>query len=525
MDSNKNQQDQSGVISFLSRAESYAPAPDTVERIDTHCAIIFLAGQKAWKIKRAVRLPYLDFSTLEKRRAVCEREVEINRTTAPQIYLGIVPILRGKDGSLSFTGEGEPVEWAIEMTRFSQAGLLDRMAAEGRLPLSLMTPLTRHIAAYHDGAPVIRDGRAIGVLSNVVENIIAALETAQNRLGVRQVTDFARNLHHALADAKTLLDQRAKAGFVRRCHGDLHLRNIVLLDGAPTLFDAIEFDEDLATIDILYDLAFLLMDLWRRGNRAHANAVLNRYLWRGGAEANIAGLSLLPLFLSVRAGVRAMVTLDSLPHITGTAKENIWEEAEAYFTLACIFLAPDPPRMIAVGGLSGTGKSTLAATLAPFIGAAPGALHLRSDVERKLLYGIEPEKPLGAEAYGEDITTRVYDALNRKASLGLSAGHSVLADAVFSRTQQRGAVEKTAHDAGAAFDGLWLAAPEGEMINRVEARRGDASDANADIVRQQLDYDIGDLDWQTLDASGTADATCTAAAKLLGISKEDRATD
>ena len=507
----------------MSEPSSYTPRPDVVERIDTHGAIVFLAGDRALKIKRAVKLAYLDFSTLAKRRRACEREVEINRITAPGIYLRTVTITRRRDGTLEFGGGGEVVEWAVEMARFVQRNLLDRMAVEERLSVTLMTPLADHIAAYHDTAPADRSNDGVSGLKQVIGSISAALERAGNYLDAQAAAGFARDLEAAFKKSASLLSRRASAGYVRRCHGDLHLRNIVLLDGKPTLFDAIEFDEALATIDILYDLAFLLMDLWHRGEKRHANLVLNRYLWRNGCDANIDALAALPLFLSIRAGVRAMVTLDQLPYIDQAAANAAITELQQYFSLAVSFLASSAPRLIAVGGLSGTGKSTLAAGLAPVVGAAPGAFHIRSDVERKLLYDVSPEEPLGTDAYTRDVTERVYATLNEKAARALAAGHSVILDAVFAREEERAASQQVARAAGASFDGLWLRAAEAALVERVEQRRGDASDADATVVRKQLDYDIGNLDWQQIDSSGTPDEVKAAAGALLGIDIGDEA--
>lgn len=508
---------QDEVIAFLSEPSSYTPQPDAVERIDTHGAIVFLAGDRAFKIKRAVKLAYLDFSTLEQRRRVCEREVEINRMTAPQIYLRTVAITRRRCGELQIGGDGKVVEWAVEMARFDQQDLLDRMAVEGRLPVTLMTPLADHIAAYHDTVPADRGNDGVSGLGQVIGSITAALEKAGDYLDAQAVSDYARDLEAAFNNTAALLFRRAATGHVRRCHGDLHLRNIVLLDGKPTLFDAIEFDEALATVDVLYDLAFLLMDLWHRGEKRHANAVLNRYLWRGDAETNIDGLATLPLFLSIRAGVRVMVTLDQLPYIDREAAKAAIKELKEYFSLAVSFLVPPAPRLIAVGGLSGTGKSTLAAALAPFVGASPGAFHVRSDVERKLLFGVSPERRLDADAYTTEVTDRVYATLNEKAAQALAAGHAVILDAVFAREEQRTAAEQVAQAAGVSFAGLWLRAPDRALLERVAQREGDASDADTIVVHKQLEYEVGKIDWHQIDSDRTPEEVNAAAAARLNI--------
>ncbi len=514
----RNNTNQNEVIAFLGEPASHTPRPDAVDRIDTHGAIVFLAGDRAFKMKRAVKLAYLDFSTLEKRRLACEREVEINRLTAPQIYLRTVAITRRSDGVLQIGGKGEVVEWAVEMARFDQRDLLDRMAVEERLPVALMTPLADHIAAYHETAPVDRTSDGVTGLKGVVGSITAALYKAEGDLDKIAVDKYARALESEFAKVEGLLTLRAAKGHVRRCHGDLHLRNIVLLDGKPTLFDAIEFDEQIATIDVLYDLAFLLMDLWHRNEKRHASAVFNRYLWRGGVEENIEGLAALPLFLSIRAGVRAMVALDRLPVVSGAGVGVAVKEAGEYFDLAEAFLAPVPPRLIAVGGLSGTGKSTLAAALAPYIGRPPGAFHLRSDVERKLLFGVNPEEPLGDAAYTDHVTGRVYATLNDKAKLALSVGHSVVLDAVFARASQRDMAQQVGVNAGVPFDGLWLSASASELLQRVDKRGRDASDADTAVVKKQLERNLGELDWHTLDAGGPRETVVAAAGNALGVS-------
>lgn len=511
LDRDRNQDE---VIAFLSDPASYPERPAKVERVDTHGAIVFLAGSRVYKMKRAVRLPYFDFSTLEKRRAACEREMEINRLTAPQLYLGVVPVVR-QDSSLSLGGPGEAVEWTVEMARFDQDLLLDRMAEREAIPPGLMTPLADHIAEYHARAPIHREG-GVEALEAVVDQVASAVTRSTATLG-HEAQSFAERLRTRFAQGREQLQTREKEGHVRRCHGDLHLRNIVLLDGRPTLFDALEFDEALATIDVLYDLAFVLMDLWRRGCRRHANTLFNRYLWRAGAKADIAALSLMPLLLSLRAGVRTLVALDRMGQLPADARGAAQKKALSYFTLAQDFLSPPPPRLIAVGGLSGTGKSTLAAALAGLTGAVPGALHLRSDVERKLLLGRRPEEKLDAAAYTPEVTTEVYATLAEKARLALGAGHSVILDAVYAQTGERNAAEDVARTTQVPFDGLWLTAPERELVRRVEHRRGDASDANADVVRQQIGYETGEVTWRKLDASGSPAAVAGEARRMLKL--------
>ena len=509
---------QDAVFALMGERSSYDSRPDTVKRIDTHAAVIFLVGGFAYKIKRAVRLPYLDFSTLEKRFEVCQREVAINRITAPDIYLGVVPIVRSADGSLAIDGSGEPIEWAVKMRRFCQAGLFDRLASEDALPLEVMTPLAATIADLHGKSRIVRGSDAAQSMTRVVESITASLALAPPLLEASEVKQLTRAMQKELRIRSAMLYARALRGAVRRCHGDLHLRNIVLIEDQPVLFDAIEFDEAIATVDIFYDLAFLLMDLWHRGLNVHANALFNAYLRRVGLReplASLQGLVLLPLFLAARAGVRAMVTLDRLPFVNGADRQEAIGELGEFFTLANMFLNPPPPRLVAVGGLSGTGKSTLAAALAPNIGAAPGALVVRSDVERKRLAGAGETARLGSAHYSAAATGRVYRALGAMAMAALAAGHSVILDAVFAREDQRARAQDVADKVNVPFTGLWLEAPDRQLIERVQARRGDASDADAGVVRQQLGYETGRISWVRVNAGGDPDMVRKRAAAAL----------
>lgn len=509
--------EQAAVIAFLGEPSSYDPPPSSVQRIDTHAAIVFLAGEHAYKIKRAVKLPYLDFSTLEKRRRVCEREVELNRATAPDLYLGVVPIVRQEGGGLGLGGDGPPVEWAVKMLRFEQACLFDRLAHLGKLDLALMTPLADLIAGFHAGAPAVAGTDGEVVMSEVVSSTVAALGSAPDQIPQWALAPYARAILRALHGNSELLRQRSADGHVRRCHGDLHLKNLVLLNDKPTLFDAIEFDEAVATIDVLYDLAFLVMDLWHTGLKAHASAVLNRYLATSGDADNLRALSALPLFLACRAAVRAMVTLDSLPHLTPEARAGAGHDAANYFESAGAFLVPEAPRLIAIGGLSGTGKSTLGAALAPSVGAAPGAIHLRSDVERKTLFGVPATERLDPKAYSPAITERVYEAVRDKAGLVLEAGHSVIVDAVSLSPEHRRMFESVAREANVPFSGLWLSADAERLVQRVEARTGDASDADAAVVRKQLALPTGQISWQVVEADADPGTTLLAAARALDL--------
>lgn len=484
--------------------------------IETHAARVFLAGPHAIKVKKHVRLPYLDFTTFALRKATLARELELNQTAAPDIYLGLKRITRESDGSLAFDGSGETIEVALLMRRFAQEDLLIHAAAAGRIDQKLAKDIADVVFAAHEAAPVVTSGDGLARF----ESIIGDIETALGACSERQIradgAAFADLARTRLASVRPLLADRARSGFRRRCHGDLHLGNMVLWHGKPLPFDALEFDEELATIDILYDLAFLIMDLDHQNLRPRANDVLNRYLWRADTR-NLEGLAALAFFLALRAGIRAMVDLHRIAG-TGTASPDVLDDARHYLDQALQYLAPARPALVAVGGLSGSGKSTLAARVAPVSGISPGAIHLRSDLERKRLFNVGEMERLPDEAYAHDVTEKVYATLNEKAATVLAAGCTVIVDAVHSASRERAAVARIAKAARVPFAGLWLDAPERVLKERVTARTGDASDATADVVARQLDYDLGDISWHRLDASGDLDTLCEQARNLIAAS-------
>ncbi len=507
---------QAEIVAFLSDPGAYAGAAARVETITTHASRIFLAGERVYKLKRAVRYSYLDYSTPEQRHRACEAELTLNRRTAPDLYLAVQPILRRADGTLAFAGAGEAVDWVVVMRRFAQEALFSHLAEQGRLTLPLAMQTADRIAAFHAiAAPVPDQGGVAGTRAVVTINDENLRRALPRGLGPADIDRLRDATLAALARHAALLDRRRDSGKVKRCHGDLHLANICLLDGVPTLFDCIEFSDLIACIDVLYDLAFLLMDLRHRGLVAAAAQVFNRYLDRID-EAD--GLPLLPLFLSLRAAVRAHVTATAAhAQPAGDRRDGALDEARAYFDMADDLLRPSPPRLIAIGGLSGTGKSSVAAAIAGELGQAPGARVLRSDVLRKRQFGQAPEGRLPAEAYAPEVNARVYAALEHAARDALAAGYCVIIDAVAARPAERRAFAALAAASGVAFAGLWLEAPAEVLIARLQARQGDASDADAAVLRQQLAYDLGPMDWTRIDAGADAGAVVAQVQRVLGL--------
>ena len=493
---------QEEVIALLSDPATFGAA---VTRIDTHISGVFLVGAMAYKLKKAVSFPFLDFSGLDQRRRACLDELRLNRRTAPGIYREVTAVTREADGRLAIGGQGRPVDWLVVMNRFDEEGLLDRLAAAGRLSREQVLALADHVAEFHRTAepcPAYGGEKGLRLTIDTNDRCFARLPLF-DRVAVSRLTEASLA---ALAALAPRLERRRAEGLVRRCHGDLHLGNICLQDGHPTLFDAIEFNEDFACIDVFYDLAFLLMDMEARGLPDMANWVMNRYLERTG---DFDGLAALPLLLSLRAAIRA--------HVTAAMPEASAVRALDYFRRAVAYLQPAAPRLLAVGGLSGSGKSRLARMLAPLVGRPPGAVVLRSDVLRKRLMGVAPEVRLPAEAYAPEIGERTYQALYAEAEQALAAGQAVVADAVFAEPAQRRAIEEQARIRKVPFAGLWLDAAPEVMEKRIVNRRGNASDATPAVLERQLSYDLGAIGWLRIDSSGDRDTTVDQARKALGL--------
>lgn len=440
---------------------------------------MFKGRDTVWKLKRAVRLPFLDFTTVEQRRQAMARELALNRPTAPGLYRDMAALVR-RGGALQLEPEpdGKVVDWVLRMAPIPDGDiLLDRVGAGFDPPF--LDALADAVAADHATRPAAARYDPAGIMANVRGNAESA---RQRSLPPEPVAAWLAAAEAAVAAGTDLLAARAQEGRVRRAHGDLHLGNLCLWQGRIVPFDAIEFSEAMATIDLGYDLAFLLMDLEFRCGRPAANRVLNRYVARTG-DAGLAPL--LPLFLSRRAMVRA--------HVTGEA---------AYLDMALRTLHPPRGRVVAIGGLPGTGKSTLARALAPALGPSPGALVLRSDEIRKRLHGVPPEARLPRGGYNSAGNARTNAAFLAQAAAAVP--HAVILDATFLNQALRARLDAF----GPGFTGLWLDAPLDELRRRVAARAGDASDATPDVLDRLARLDPGPVTWHRIPADGRALERC-----------------
>ncbi|MBD8892901.1 AAA family ATPase [Roseibium litorale] len=512
---------QDEVFAFLGSLTEAAGAP---LRIDTHANAVFLGGTRAYKVKRAVKFPFLDYSTLALREEACKREISYNSRYAPDIYLEAMPITRETSGRLALNGTGAPEEWTVVMNRFDDSQQLDLLASAAPLSQDLCDKLARMMVEAHKSAPVLSEKASsfLAELQSYTEQNEAAWAEHPELFPPAQASRLTAISRNWLERAGDLILKRGAAGLVRLCHGDAHARNIALIGKKPVLFDAIEFSDAIATTDVLYDLAFLLMDLCTRNQKAAANRIFNRYLDQARSAdldgPNLPeGLAALPFYLSMRAAIRAKIAASAAANQQDDAlRESQQADARSYFAHALAFLDPDMPELLGIGGLSGTGKSRLAYGLAPELGRAPGARILRTDVERKARFGLEETEKAPAEAYTQEASDAVYSALDHRARTLLASGHSVIFDAVLSKPAEREKLQSIAAACEAKFTGLWLEAGDHILKDRVSQRKGDASDATPEVIDKQKTYDIGDLGgWIRIDASGTPEQTRALAEQAL----------
>jgi aminoglycoside phosphotransferase family enzyme/cytidylate kinase len=492
--------DQERIVAAFNQGRVAGVGP--VERVDTHLSHVFLARDRVYKLKRAVRLPFVDFSTLEQRRAACEAELAVNRRTAGDLYLGVLPVTISPDGAFALGGHGEIADWVVAMRRFDGDQQFDRLAAAKKLTVARIEETVSRIAAMHAEASVSKGMGHAADYRAIIRELRHTEEEGAQRLGLNSASsDLFARLDSELVRVGALIERRRIAGFVRRGHGDLHLRNICLFEGRPTLFDALEFDERLATTDVLYDFAFLLMDLKKVGLSDHANAAMNRY-WDAAGEDEEA-LALLGFFSALRAAVRMAVAVAA----------GDLAEAQAYRVLALRLVDRSAPIVVAIGGLSGVGKTAVARALAARLPGPFGARILRTDVLRKQQLGLRETEKAPLETYTPPMRAKIYVALIARAKAALAHGASVIVDATFEIPESRKALDAVDR---AALHAFWLTAPTSMRVARIVGRRGDASDADAAIAAAQREPKTLVEIWRRVDAGRAVEAIIEDIAKDLG---------
>lgn len=472
------------------------PHPVTdIRLLETHISWVLLTGDYAYKIKKPVNFGFLDFSTLEKRRRCCEEELRLNSRFSESLYLEVVPIC-GSVERPRVNGEGEPFEYAVRMRQFPQDCLLDKLAEAGALDTELVRALARKLADFHlrVAARLGVDEAGLGTREAVAEAALEnfrQIEPLEREDAVRRELAALRHwTGDRIAELGQLMDARRGQGFVRECHGDLHLANIARLEGEPVFFDCIEFNRSLRWIDTLSELAFLLMDMEEKEIGAAANRLLNIYLEYTG---DYAGLRLLPFYKVYRAMVRAKVML--LRAASGDLKRDeearVHGEYRRYLRLATGYCSSARPFLAIMHGVSGTGKSTAAAAVA----AETGAIRIRSDVERKRLFGLPPDAPSAEEKrfelYSREASVRTRESMLAIARDLLAQRCPVIADATFIAAEWREPFMALAAELGVPFVILDCRAPpdviEARLQRREASRRG-ASDAGLEVMRSQLEH-------------------------------------
>lgn len=485
------------LIAALQNPSVWPDQPEGVELIETHISWVFLTREFAWKIKKPVKFDFLDFSTLEERKRFCEDELKLNRRTAPELYLDVVPIC-GTVSAPTIDGTGQPFEFAVKMRRFDNTGLLSRIAMEKLLTPRLIDQLAETIAEFH--SRILRAGsdsaygRPADIRKDALDNFVTIEKLANGDAFHEAAVQYLKKWTIAEgARLETVLANRRSAGFVRECHGDLHLRNIVEIDGRPCLFDCIEFNAGFRWVDVISEVAFLIMDLEEHNEERLARRLLNRYLERTG---DYDGLQVLRFYLVYRAMVRAKVDMIRLRDRGQSAAQRrvLLNEFGNYLTIADHDAEREPPALLIMHGLSGSGKTTMSQRI---IEHGP-VIRVRSDIERKRLHGIgETDRVSGTMAerlYSPHATRRTYAHLSSLATTVIEAGFSVVVDATFLRVEERDHFRKLARNLDVLFRIIACQASEEELLDRVASREAasqDASDAGIAVLRKQLEIETG----------------------------------
>jgi aminoglycoside phosphotransferase family enzyme/predicted kinase len=482
--------DQRQLVTVLRNPLVYGHDVHEVTLVETHISYVLLTGRHAYKIKKAVDFGFLNFTTLSARRFYCEEELRLNRRLAPDIYLGVVRIT-GSVEAPAIDGDGPVLEYAVKMRQFDQEGLLSRVIARGALIPSAIDALAAEVASFHRrtagagaDAPF---GRPDDILQPALQNfeqMLAIVDDARDRSDLQALLEGTRQEHRRLAP---VFLTRRRDGFVRECHGDLHLGNIALIEGAMTLFDCIEFNESMRWTDVMSDIAFLVMDLGDRNRPDLAARFLTAYLEITG---DYEGLGVLRFYVAYRALVRAKVACLRLGQAaSGEERDRSLAEYHTYVNLALRETGPHQPAIAITHGVTGSGKTTSSQAFVESV----GAVRVRSDVERKRLHGLgageRSGSAVGEGLYAADATRQTYARLSMLARTIAAAGYVAIVDAAFLKRWQRDLLRNVATSLKVPFVILDCSAPAAVLRERVARRlqqRRDASEATLAVLEQQL---------------------------------------
>ncbi len=487
-----------------------------VEMLQSHIAMLFLAGDYAFKLKRAVLSQGTDFSTPQKRRIACVREMRRSTIYAPHLVIGIRSVRRLPNGRITLGGKlGEEVDTLIIMKRLKKADILGFNIPDKAFDRFEIMDLAEQLADLHCKAKMFRTKWRLEDIQQIVfENERILSRFGSEIIDSGKLTELTRESLQYLAHNARLISLRQKSGHIRKCHGELLLSNIARKDGKYIFFSPVEHNTSLDCIDTLYDLSSLLMDFEMRGLRRLANMLFNHYL---AYTNDMTGYPLLPLYQSIRAMMRAGICAKKVSLLDGKEKEAAIQNTQKYFDLACQFLLKsNKPVLIACGGLSGSGKSRLSRELGGKLCPAPGAVILCENIIKKQMSGCKLTQQLGEEYNSEAYKQVVYDVLNQQAKTALSIGSSVIVDGLFYHEADRITIEQIARELNVPFVGFWVTAPIDVRENRIQTRKRNPSDVlnKADLEKQQ-NTNIGNITWNLIDTDQPREQTLEQALAIL----------
>ncbi len=458
--------------------------------VETHISWVLLTGGFVYKIKKPVDFGFLNFTTLEKRKFYCGEELRLNRRLAPDMYLDVLPIT-GTAENPTIGGDGKPFEYTIKMQQFSEEGLMDRLATSGQIDAELIDKLADRIAAFHSEIKIAQKNNPLGTANSVqapvtqnFEQISPLLSNDKEHSELKMIEASSNKQFQSL---KSTLEARHLNGFIRECHGDLHLGNIVVIDNQPVLFDCIEFNDEFRWTDVMNEIAFIVMDLMMRDLKGFAFRLLNRYLEKTG---DYAGVTLLNYYITYRAMVRAKIARFTMGHMAEGSPEyqQQIDQYQSYVDLALQLSNPKNPLLIITHGLSGSGKSFVSGMVLEEF----SAIRIRSDVERKRLADLDPlaktKSTLGGGIYDPEMSHKTYAKLLNLAKTVIKSDYPVIIDATFLQQQQRAAQQQLAENLGAKFLILNTEAPDDKLKEFIKQRaklNKDPSEADLTILAKQ----------------------------------------
>ncbi len=505
---------QEKIIQTLSRPQLYPGNVKEVTIRQSHISILFLAGDYAYKLKRAVLSKHVDFSTPEKRRLACVQEMKRSTIYAPHLILGIKSVRELPDGSIQIGGKkGVEFDTVLVMRRLPDNVLLNNLLPDESFDRFEIMELAERLADLHTKAKSFRTKWSADDIQRVIlehEELLSCFPGIINKRALNALTKVSlENLRRN----RLLVNLRQKSGHVRKCHGDLLLSNIAYENDEFLFFSPVEYNDSMSCIDVLYDLAYLMMDLEAKGLRRLANMLFNQYI---AYMNDMEGFPLLPLYQSMRAARRAGVCAKRSSLLTGSEKEVAIKQSQMYFEMARHFMTRFKPVLIACGGLSGSGKSRIAREIGGLMNPAPGAVILRENVIKKQISGCPLNEPLDSTYTTPAVEKVVYDVLYQQAKSALSVGACVIVDALFYDPAQRQAVKQLAKDMDIPFIGLWMDAPLPVRAERVSIRKNKIDDTHLEKeLESQLSLETGVIEWHQITTEQEKDDTTKQVINLL----------